>query len=81
MTILSLHTYAVLTTSQAGFFLGSCFYLDAFIEDFDHLMKQLNTFKDVQINGVQKRIAHVINFNIQIIELVSFHKKPPTRNG
>lgn len=75
MVIISLHTYAILITSQAGFFLGSCFYLDAFTQDIDQLMQQLNSLDraDMQsIENIQKRIADAVKFDIQIIEFVIF---------
>lgn len=67
MVIIALHTYAVLITNQVGFFLGSSFYLDAFIEDFDQLMQKLNQFEENAINAIQSRLFDAIKFNIQII--------------
>lgn len=75
MVIIALHTYAVLITTQAGFFLGASFYLDAFTKDFDQQMRQLNQFKqrdEQSINAIQIRIFNAVKFNIQIIELVLF---------
>lgn len=75
MITISLHTYAILITSQAGFFLGSCFYLDAFTQDFDQSMKQLNQFDrdDSQsIRNIQKQFADAVKFNIRMIEFVIF---------
>lgn len=70
MMIVAVHTYGTLITSQAGFFLGSCFYLDAFTEDFDQMMDQLNNSTGVE--HVQTRIANAVRFNIQINEFVNF---------
>lgn len=73
MMIVAIHTYGIILTSQVGFFLGSCFYLDAFIEDFHQMMYQLNDFtsEDEQfVDHVQTRIADAVRFNIQIIEYV-----------
>lgn len=73
MVIIALHTYAVLITTQAGFFLGASFYLDAFTEDFDQQMTQLNQFKQRDsrsIDAIQTRIFNAVKFNIQIIEFV-----------
>lgn len=75
MVIISHHTYAIIITSQAGFFLGSCFYLDAFTQDFDQLMQQLNCLEreDMQsIRDIQERIADAVKFDIQIIEFVIY---------
>lgn len=76
MVIISLHTYAVLITSQAGFFLGSSFYLDAFTQDFDQGMQQLNNFVNgftkprVYRSDVQTQLANAVKFNIEILEFV-----------
>lgn len=67
MVIIALHTYAVLITIQVAFFLGSSFYLDAFIEDFDQTMQQLNKFEEKAIYDIQNRLFDAIKFNIQII--------------
>lgn len=73
MVIIALHTYAILITSQAAFFLCSSFYIDAFTEDFDQIMHQLNRIeeKTEQLkNDVQNRLFHAVKFNIRIIEFV-----------
>lgn len=78
MVIIALHTYAVLVTSQAGFFLSSCFYLGAFTDDFDQLMVQLNNFKDEtaqSIGKIQQQLSDAIKFNIQIVKFVKFDEK------
>lgn len=78
MVIIALHTYAVLVTSQAGFFLSSCFYLEAFTDDFDQLMVQLNNFKDEttqSIGKIQQQLSDAIKFNIQIVKFVKFDEK------
>ncbi|XP_031629162.1 odorant receptor 43b-like isoform X1 [Contarinia nasturtii] len=75
MVIIALHTYAILITSQVAFFLGSSFYLDAFTENFDKLMRQLNQIEQKpkqSINTVKERLFDGVKFNIQIIEL--FHQ-------
>lgn len=77
MVIIALHTYAVLVTSQVGFFLGSSFYLDAATIDFNQLMQQLNQFErqtKQSINIVQRRIFHAVKFNIEIIESVCAYR-------
>lgn len=73
MVIIALHTYAILVTSQASFFLSSCFYLDAFTEDFDQQMIQLNNFEDKivrSIDKIQQHLSDAIKFNIQIVKFV-----------
>lgn len=72
MVIVALHTYAILITSQASYFLSSCFYLESFCEDFDQSMLQLNEL--IEENGVRltrllrERLSHSVQFNIQITE-------------
>lgn len=46
MVIIALHTYAILITSQARFFLCSSFFIDAFTENFDQIMHQLNLIEE-----------------------------------
>lgn len=73
MVIIALHTYAVLITTEAAFFLGSSFYLDAFVDDFDQHISQLNRSEqrdNHSINAVQMRIFNAVKFNIQIIKFV-----------
>ena len=73
MVIVALHTYAILITSQAAFFLGSSFYLDAFTEDFNQTMHRLNQIEEKTKkfgNTVQSHLFEAVKFNIQIIEFV-----------
>lgn len=69
MVIIALHTYAILITSQAGFFLSSSFYMEAFTKDFDQMMHQLNLIdRKAEKSVVQTRLFDAVKFNIRIIE-------------
>lgn len=71
MVIIALHNYALLVTSQASFFLTSCYYLEAYCNDFDLMMAklshQINRHSDAESEQIlKKRLSDAIKFHTQI---------------
>lgn len=66
-TLLTLHNYGLLVTTNTGFFVGSAFYIEAFFEDFEDSFSEINSLI-VQRKLVRQLLAENVKFHIKIIQ-------------